>query len=86
MSNQKDVSAPSNGVSQGPRGDECHIQIQAGRDGDESSSRSKTMGSAGYTVKGGAVPSRKMTKGPAGYSVTSPAPTPSQTRDLEDRP
>lgn len=31
-------------------------------------------------------PMRKMTKGPMGYSVTSPASTPSSTRDLKSRP
>ncbi|MGA7855725.1 MAG: hypothetical protein WCA15_20565 [Candidatus Acidiferrales bacterium] len=31
-------------------------------------------------------PMRKKTMGPMGYSVTSPAPTPSSTRDLKSRP
>jgi len=68
MSDRKEVSTISNGgVSMGPSGDCCHIQIESGKGSDK--------------------PMRKVTVNPkGGYSVTSPAPTPYTTRDLQDRP
>jgi len=50
MSAGKDVSAPSNGgVSMGPAGDACHMQIASGA-GSDKPMRKMTKSSMGYSV------------------------------------